>query len=229
MTYCIRSPYRKDPADAEAILSAARERIMILKDELVNTEEPDNGERDDDSGLDMAEDPDADDIGTETNNKDASDFVESSLNTSVKNREGKGENLQTPDVGNGQMDVDLASIVAEDYNQEIAGRSNVNKPDMEDAIIDESNPGEPWVEGLTEGDYSNLSVEDRLNALVALIGVAIEGNSIRFVLEVLFIIILSKKCVFVIFKTFLTLVSNVLGTSRSSKCIKEADVGRVAA
>ena len=35
-----------------------------------------------------------------------------------------------------------------------------------------------------EGDYSDLSVEERLYALVALISMAIEGNSIRVVLEV---------------------------------------------
>ena len=52
------------------------------------------------------------------------------------------------------------------------------------AEIDESNTGESWVEGLMEGEYSELSVEERLNALVSLISVALEGNSIRIVLEV---------------------------------------------
>lgn len=50
--------------------------------------------------------------------------------------------------------------------------------------IDESKSGEPWVQGLTEGEYYDISVEERLNALVALIGVANEGNSIRVILEV---------------------------------------------
>ncbi|XP_054812653.1 homeobox-DDT domain protein RLT2 isoform X2 [Prosopis cineraria] len=161
-TYCVRPAYRKDPADGDAILSAARERIRIFKNGLVDAEEPDDGERDDDSEIDMAEDPGVYDLGTETNNKEASDLVECSLNTVVKNREGSGEILWTPD-----------------------GSGNVaSKPDLEDtASIDESNRGEPWVEGLIEGEYSDLSVEERLNALVALIGVAIEGNSIRVVLE----------------------------------------------
>ncbi|XP_028807830.1 LOW QUALITY PROTEIN: homeobox-DDT domain protein RLT2 [Neltuma alba] len=183
-TYCVRPAYRKDPADGEALLSAARERIRIFKNGLVNAEEPDDGERDDDSEIGMAEEPEADDLGTETNNKEASDFVESSLNTVVKNRESSGEILQTPDRGNGQMNEGSASIVAEEFNREIAASSNVvTKPDLEDTSIDESNPGEPWVEGLIDGEYSNLSVEERLNALVALIGVAIQGNSIRFTLE----------------------------------------------
>jgi hypothetical protein len=34
-----------------------------------------------------------------------------------------------------------------------------------------------------EGEYFDLSVEERLNALVSLIGVANEGNTIRVVLE----------------------------------------------
>ncbi|XP_043687472.1 homeobox-DDT domain protein RLT2-like [Telopea speciosissima] len=55
--------------------------------------------------------------------------------------------------------------------------------DQEEREIDESNSGEPWVGALTEGDYSDLRVDERLNALVSLIGVAIEGNSIRVVLE----------------------------------------------
>lgn len=50
--------------------------------------------------------------------------------------------------------------------------------------IDESKSGEPWVQGLTEGEYCDLCVEERLNALVAIIGVANEGNVIRAVLEV---------------------------------------------
>lgn len=58
-------------------------------------------------------------------------------------------------------------------------------PYQEDTVMDESQSGEPWVQGLVEGEYSDLSVEERLNALVSLIGVANEGNSIRIVLEVL--------------------------------------------
>lgn len=63
-------------------------------------------------------------------------------------------------------------------------------PYQEDTVIDESQSGEPWVQGLVEGEYSDLSVEERLNALVALIGVANEGNSIRLVLEVLLYLLL---------------------------------------
>lgn len=50
--------------------------------------------------------------------------------------------------------------------------------------IDESKSGESWVQGLSEGEYCGLCIEDRLNALVAIIGVANEGNIVRAVLEV---------------------------------------------
>ncbi|GAV68407.1 LOW QUALITY PROTEIN: Homeobox domain-containing protein/DDT domain-containing protein [Cephalotus follicularis] len=50
--------------------------------------------------------------------------------------------------------------------------------------IDESNPGEVWLLGLMEGEYSDLSVEEMLNALVALIDLVGSGPSIT--LEVLY-------------------------------------------
>lgn len=52
------------------------------------------------------------------------------------------------------------------------------------AEIDESKSGESWVQGLSEGEYCGICVEDRLCALVAIIGVANEGNIVRAVLEV---------------------------------------------
>ncbi|KAG9146606.1 hypothetical protein Leryth_014623 [Lithospermum erythrorhizon] len=45
--------------------------------------------------------------------------------------------------------------------------------------IDESNPGEPWLLGLMEGEYSDLNVEEKLNALAALIDLVDAGSSIR--------------------------------------------------
>lgn len=45
--------------------------------------------------------------------------------------------------------------------------------------IDESHPGEPWLLGLMEGEYSDLSIEEKLNALVALIDLVSAGYSIR--------------------------------------------------
>lgn len=169
-TYCVRPAYRKDPVDSEAIYSAARERIRIFKSGFVDVEEADDGERDEDSESDMAEDPEVDDLGTETNTKKE------------------------------KVNDDLDSIVAKDFNDhkdvsitsEIAVCSNdVVNPNVEGIDVDESIVGEPWVQGLTEGEYSDLSVVERLHALVALIGVANEGNSIRVVLEVFSCFVLS--------------------------------------
>lgn len=45
--------------------------------------------------------------------------------------------------------------------------------------IDESHPGESWLLGLMEGDYSVLSIEEKLNALLALVDLVSAGSSIR--------------------------------------------------
>ncbi|KAM2993564.1 hypothetical protein FF2_045649 [Malus domestica] len=45
--------------------------------------------------------------------------------------------------------------------------------------IDESHPGEVWLLGLMEGEYSDLSIEEKLNALVALIDLLHAGSSFR--------------------------------------------------
>ncbi|KAL5554766.1 hypothetical protein UlMin_042167 [Ulmus minor] len=45
--------------------------------------------------------------------------------------------------------------------------------------IDESNSGEVWLLGLMEGEYSDLTIEEKLNSLVALIDLLHEGSSIR--------------------------------------------------
>ncbi|XP_039039455.1 homeobox-DDT domain protein RLT3-like [Hibiscus syriacus] len=45
--------------------------------------------------------------------------------------------------------------------------------------IDESHPGDVWLLGLMEGEYSDLSIEEKLNALVALIDLLSAGSSIR--------------------------------------------------
>ncbi|XP_058183362.1 homeobox-DDT domain protein RLT3 [Rhododendron vialii] len=45
--------------------------------------------------------------------------------------------------------------------------------------IDESHPGEVWLLGLVEGEYSDLSIDEKLNALVALVDLLGAGSSIR--------------------------------------------------
>ncbi|KAF8079476.1 hypothetical protein N665_1024s0004 [Sinapis alba] len=45
--------------------------------------------------------------------------------------------------------------------------------------IDESHPGEPWLLGLMEGEYSDLSIEEKLGVFVALIDLLSSGSTIR--------------------------------------------------
>ncbi|XP_024005575.1 homeobox-DDT domain protein RLT3 isoform X1 [Eutrema salsugineum] len=45
--------------------------------------------------------------------------------------------------------------------------------------IDESHPGEPWLLGLMEGEYSDLSIEEKLDVIVALIDLLSSGSTIR--------------------------------------------------
>ncbi|XP_011077227.1 homeobox-DDT domain protein RLT3 isoform X2 [Sesamum indicum] len=58
------------------------------------------------------------------------------------------------------------------------GQSNMNMLRVYNEI-DESNPGEVWLLGLMESEYSDLSIEEKLNALVALIDLLGAGSSIR--------------------------------------------------
>ncbi|XP_072950973.1 homeobox-DDT domain protein RLT2-like isoform X1 [Typha angustifolia] len=205
-TYCVRTPYRKDPADAETILSAAREKIKIFQNGLSDSDEAekdvedaDDAERDEDSECDDADDPDADDANIEAKlGKDvpvANEKKDARISISVGDVKGEivGEVASTPvsifgsEKSPSVLPLDNSKVInTSGASQSLDIASNcheVGSGDAEDPEIDESNYGEPWVQGLTEGDYSDLSVEERLSALVALIGVAIEGNSIRVILE----------------------------------------------
>lgn len=199
-TYCVRAPYRKDPADAEAILATARERILAYKNEFLDVEEPDeaekeDAERDEDSESDMADDPDINDLDAERNlNKESLHSFEPST-SDVKHHSGNrkekshGQFTESPGSSiantNGSLDiVQREGMEGASGSQSSASVGiHIEAANKEDNVIDESSNVELWVQGLTEGDYSDLSVEERLDALVALIGVANEGNSIRVVLE----------------------------------------------
>ena len=194
-TYCVRSPFRKDPADADAILSAAREKIQVFQNGLSDSEEAekdaDDAERDEDSECDVADDPEVDDISAEakldSNILGSTELTDSRALDSLEN-----ENCEIDEVGltpqsnagksssarpAGSCNLTSALDAAQSIGINPNCQATINA-DVEDTEIDESNSGEPWVQGLIEGDYSDLTVEERLNALVALIGVAIEGNSI---------------------------------------------------
>ena len=192
-TYCVKTPYRKDPANSEAVFSAAREKIRVFQNALLESEEVekdvDDAERgDDDSECDEADDdPDGDEVNIEEKDVKASvvrakdgdiptvagdvnDEVKSVVNTSMP----PSPHSKSPG----------GSLPALDKSTAVSTSIDPSVGVSQDTEIDESDQGESWVQGLAEGDYCDLSVEERLNALVALIGVATEGNSLRAVLEV---------------------------------------------
>ncbi|XP_022720447.1 homeobox-DDT domain protein RLT1-like isoform X2 [Durio zibethinus] len=195
-TYCLRPAYRKDPADAESILAEARKKIRQFENGFLGGEdadevERDEVERDEDSECDVDEDPEVDDIATLSNaNKDA-EYHKNEVNTCSASEKvhATEDALNVPSV----FDKDFPSFpsnTVKDANGPINTRTFVagekigtGNPDQKNIEIDESKSGESWIQGLSEGEYSHLSVEERLNALVALIGIVNEGNSIRAVLE----------------------------------------------
>ncbi|KAL6615773.1 hypothetical protein ACP70R_038043 [Stipagrostis hirtigluma subsp. patula] len=203
-TYCVKSPYRKDPADSEAVLSAAREKIRAFQNVISDSEaekEVDDAERDEDSECDDADDdPDGDGVNIDVgDDKDplfagkAQDGMPSTNTVgSIKSEADSVGNALTPpnnftNSAKGALIPSLVNSNTADTSSDSPLRASsdyheATPVDADDTAIDEGN-GEPWVQGLAEGDYCDLSVEERLNALVALVGVATEGNSIRAVLE----------------------------------------------
>lgn len=185
-TYCVRSPYRKDPDDAEALLSEARERIRVYQNGNADEEadvEKDDLERDQDSESDIGDDPDVDDLDALVKVKEASHSSKTS----------RVEGISQCGIDNSSSELMETPVLKSSSNltqtiDEMKGKGTVGVPcvDLEENVVDESVLGEPWVQGLTEGEYADLSTEERLNALVALIGVANEGNAIRVALEVYF-------------------------------------------
>ncbi|XP_057792425.1 homeobox-DDT domain protein RLT2 isoform X2 [Salvia miltiorrhiza] len=195
-TYCVRSPYRKDPDDAEALLSEARERIRVYQNGDVDEEEPDvekdDLERDQDSESDIGDDPDVDDLDALAKLKESSHSSETSKFEDISgygNDNSCSELLGTAILKSSSMLTESANEMKDNGTMAVScvdasgANSQVSAYDLEDNVVDESGPGEPWVQGLTEGEYADLSTEERLNALVALIGVANEGNAIRVALE----------------------------------------------
>lgn len=193
-TYRVRAAYRKDPGDAEAILSAARKKVQVFENGFLAAEDADDVERDDDSECDdVDEDPEVDDLATPSRPTTvAENYIEGSVKENLSNDAmaldlhnefDKDSSVALSGVG---KDVSFPVVTSDQF----AALENTNTtissyPDEENMEIDESKSGESWIQGLTEGDYSDLSVEERLNALVRLVGIANEGNSVRLVLEVL--------------------------------------------
>ncbi|GAA0149081.1 homeodomain transcription factor [Lithospermum erythrorhizon] len=190
-TYCVRTPYRKDATDAEAVLTAAREKIQLYignsEGEEAEDVEKENTERDEDVESEVSEDHDVEDMCSRLS------FAEEIIQE-VDNSLGHGninplaELLKTTNLkstgsssisGHTEGKIETKSKVTSlDHYSDILEATNEGTP-----VVDENDLCEPWVQGLTEGEYYDLSVQERLNALVALIDVANEGHSMRSILE----------------------------------------------
>lgn len=170
-TYCVRPSFRKDPADADAVLSAAREKLQNFEKAVLAGEVADDVERGDDD-CDVAEGLEVDDFGSPS-------ITNKGTNSSKK---ASNEQIELENEFSSSSDLKDLNSPCTSIDQDDAGTSAGNS-DQEITEIDESKSGELWVQGLMEGEYSDLSVEERLNALVALIGVANEGKTVRSVLE----------------------------------------------
>ncbi|CAE6221296.1 unnamed protein product [Arabidopsis arenosa] len=183
-TYCVRASYRKDAGDAETIFAEARERIRAFKSGVTDVEDVDDVERDEDSESDVGDDPDVD-LNLKKEDPNALK-IENLIGVEPVLENGKLDSLPMKT----ELGLPLTPSLLEDMKDEKRDDILVDQS-LEDAVangedsacFDESKLGEQWVQGLVEGDYSNLSSEERLNALVALIGIAIEGNTIRIALE----------------------------------------------
>nr|XP_043622905.1 homeobox-DDT domain protein RLT1 isoform X2 [Erigeron canadensis] len=156
-TYCVRPAYRKDPATADEVISLAKEKIQTFTNGFLAGVNVEDVEKEEDYE-EVAEGTEIDDFGASSTNKD--NFFSEDVKMSV------------------HKDVDADTKT--DIKNAGAGVSSIDQGNIE---IDEGKFGETWVQGLTEGEYSDLCVEERLNALVSLIGIANEGNIIRVVLE----------------------------------------------
>ncbi|CAK7349189.1 unnamed protein product [Dovyalis caffra] len=108
-------------------------------------------------------------------------------------------NTLTKEASDFQSDSEDSGIVHEDFDDSSAFSSSDSDCNSENSSprnlklidyrkrkvltveneIDESHPGEVWLLGLMEGEYSDLSIEEKLNALVALIDLVSAGSSIR--------------------------------------------------
>jgi hypothetical protein len=175
-TYCVRPAFRKDPENAESLLSAAREKIQRYVNGFLGGDSVDDvivEEKDEiESECDVAE---VDDVCTTplTSNQKSDDLAAEN---------GKIDGPCNDVALNLKHEIEDAGDPVNEFTNEI-GVGDELVLEEGGTEIDESKSGESWVQGLTEGEYSDLCVEERLTALVSLIEIANEGNLVRAVLE----------------------------------------------
>ncbi|KAK6156217.1 hypothetical protein DH2020_010465 [Rehmannia glutinosa] len=90
---------------------------------------------------------------------------------------GSGDDISEVTGGNDTNDSEYESRDSSPSNIDV-DKSNTNVLAVYNEI-DESHPGEVWLLGLMEGEYSDLRIDEKLNALAALIDLLRAGSSIR--------------------------------------------------
>jgi hypothetical protein len=201
-TYRVKSRFRKNSEEAERLLQSAVERTRLFQNgaildtdnveketDAIDEVEREQGSDDESDGMDVDNaDPgkvpcsSQQEMGTETESSKVNEplLLDKDLESvQVHDSKSKHSSLSSLISTNALVDEKATSLHLE----------NAIDPNV-DTEIDESHVGEPWVQGLMEGEYSDLSVEERLNALVALIEAVNEGNAIRVALEVMIIVYL---------------------------------------
>lgn len=118
----------------------------------------------------------------------------SSYRLRITSHTNEAENFQSDTDDSGSIDddsKDSRKYSSSDDSDSDSGTSNLGKLNYMNhhkqrngmltiyTEIDESNPGEVWLLGLMEGEYSDLSIEEKLNALMALVDLVSGGSSIR--------------------------------------------------
>lgn len=105
-------------------------------------------------------------------------------NSIIKDAEDDDDQSDLEDCGsvdddpNDDLDDDSGAFIASKRVQKNLIKSKDNTLSV-NSEIDESHPGEMWLLGLMEGEYSDLNIEEKLNALLALVDLLKAGSSIR--------------------------------------------------
>ncbi|KAJ7521596.1 hypothetical protein O6H91_19G060800 [Diphasiastrum complanatum] len=195
-TYSVRPAFRKDPEYAKEILQAAREKIRVYQTDLSDSEEADKDAED----IDIDDDSEVDEQDIEDTEQEVVENITSTGKMALRLKDGNALHIgagfrkqKLPETSSSmpKHPFSLGNSLNQDECIEAVAIENSKQNDdikerldfEEEAAIDESQVGEPWVQGLMEGEYANLSVEERLNALVTLVDMINEGSTIRIALE----------------------------------------------
>ncbi|XP_020587732.1 homeobox-DDT domain protein RLT2-like isoform X2 [Phalaenopsis equestris] len=194
--YRVKHCFRKDPSIVEKVLADDTKSIQLCRithfgkkasDE--NFEDLHLAGSDEDIGDSFTEHPLCGKFTRESSYNLVSTKVSTSLNKSNKN-------LHTDEPGlineSGVENVDRVSLFfLESAEDEIA--LSTRNDEIIESIHDVTSAtgdgksseecSESWIRELTGGEYSSLSIEMRLEVLVALIGVVIDGNSFHVFIE----------------------------------------------